>query len=99
MRVLIALDLNDDDLREAYGDGPVDHHFDDVVASLDARLRDEAGYFGSGDYPVRGPLVSACVIDHALPHLLDCAEVGAEGSDHDDAQMVIGAVQTMRQGA
>lgn len=55
MRVLIALDLNDDDLTEAYGSDVVQN---DMVESLAARLGDEAGYFGPSNVPVRGRLVS-----------------------------------------
>lgn len=103
MRILIAIDLNDDDLTDAYNfeqtppsANPWGHEWDDLLASIDARL-DEAGYMGRENVPVRGRLVAAAPIDHGLPHLLDCAEVGVEGSDHPDAGLVRGIIATLRE--
>lgn len=81
MRVLIALDLNDEDLAEAYDGAPVDA--DDLRLGLRARLgydgTGEAIYCGRGDMPIRGQMLSAQDVTGALDMVLSAAEVGAEG--------------------
>ena len=102
MRVLIVVDLDNDDLAEAYGfDGPPGEQpwgteFDDLEQSLAARL-DEACYAGRRDVPVKGHLEAAAIIDDGLKHLLDCAEVGVEGADHPDDGLVSGTIAHLRQ--
>lgn len=104
MRVLIAVDLNDDDLSQAYGadvrttDAVAGAGWDDLCASLDARM-DEAGYFGRHNMPVRGRLLAAADFSgaEALPALLDAAEVGADGIAEDVAGHVQGSLVTFRQ--
>lgn len=94
MRVLIALDLRDDDLSTAYDGEPAD--WQDVEASVAARLT-EAGYFGVHGEPVRGSLLAVVDVTDSLPGLLASAEVGAEG--HPDAatgSQVLEAVATLR---
>lgn len=102
MRVLVAIDLNDADLDEAYGASRTltPDVWSDVRASLDARLT-EAGYFGDMSYPVRGAVTTAAVVEDLLPILLDCAEVGVEGypDDADDADAVFEVIRSLRQGA
>lgn len=82
MRVIIALELSDEDLTEAYGTAdltdPTDQ--DDLLRSLAARL-EEAGYFGPVNMPVRGEVLAVGDVsgEHALGDLLDSAEIGADG--------------------
>jgi hypothetical protein len=76
MRILIALDLNDDDLTEAYEGQPISWR--DMRASLDARL-EEAGYFGSINHPVRGTVLGLADVSASLEHFLSATQVGLEG--------------------
>jgi hypothetical protein len=104
MRVLVAIDLNDEDLREAYGyaeDGDYlgltdPSQWDDLFNSLDARASEF--FCGKGDAPVRGRVATFGDFTDVLPMLLDAAEVGAEGIETDgDRDHVTGSIQTMRQ--
>lgn len=106
MRILLAIDLNDDDLTAAYGSDPrttavlAGEGWDDLVSSLDARLTE--AYFGPNDTPVRGRVMAAADFsDEALPALLDAAEVGAEGVgevyDEAVADHVWGSLATFRE--
>lgn len=101
MRVLIAVDLNDADLTEAFGynlmETNLGREWDDIVDSIAARL-DEAGYMGPDGMPVRGTLVAACEVTDVLGDILDAAEVGADGLEDDTRSHVIGSLRTMQQG-
>lgn len=55
MRVLIEVNLSDEDLAEAYPDGI---SWADVEDSIAARIEDEAGYFGPDGVPVGCKVVS-----------------------------------------
>lgn len=104
MRLLIAIDLNDDDLTEAYGISPADglgmgHEWGDMLASLAVRL-EEAGYFGRDNHPVRGHLMSACDVsgEHALGDLLKAASEGAWTIDTDERRNhIYGSLITFRE--
>lgn len=100
MRVLIALHLDDHDLREAYGTADLADPAaqDDLVLSLAARL-EEAGYFGTLSHPVRGRVLGVGDVsgDHALTDLLDAVEVGADGLPADRAGHLLGTTADLRQ--
>lgn len=95
MRYLAIIDLNDDDLRAAYGSPEVAHHGSaqplalipedvvrDVTASIDARF-DEV-YCGPTNDPVRGRLVDGFNVTRLLPFLASALQVGVEGYQEDD---------------
>lgn len=101
MRVLVAVDLDDNDLTDAYGydlrDRNLGHEWDDIHASIAARLG-EAGHFGPTNTPVRGRVVAVGDVTNCLEEFLASAEIGAEG--HDDqpiAGHILGTIATMRQ--
>lgn len=104
MRVLVAIDLNDADLAEAYGDDPVTtpvldgSGWDELCASLDARAAEF--YCGRNNHPVRGHVIAVGNLsgDGAVEALLDAAEVGAQGIEPDDLRYhVEGSLVTFRQ--
>lgn len=99
MRVLVAIELDDDDVTAAYGNAPwLD--WDDMCASLDARFSEF--FMGSRSTPVRGHLLAACDVSgpDALRDLLDAAEVGAEGIEPPFSRYhVEGSLATFRQHA
>lgn len=99
MRVLIALDLDDSDLAEAYGTADLTDPAaqDDLVVSLSARL-EEAGYFGTLSHPVRGRVLAVGDItgEHALTDLLDSAEIGADGLPSPRAGHIVGTIMDLR---
>jgi hypothetical protein len=99
MRVLIALDLADLDLAEAYGTADLTNpdDQDDLVRSLAARL-EEAGYFGTLSTPVTGRVLGVGdVSGDALTDLLDAAEIGAEGLPVGRAGHLVGTILDLRQ--
>jgi hypothetical protein len=98
MRILVAIDLNDDDLTAAYDADPrqtfIDH--DDLLASLDARF--DEFYCGRANSPVRGALVAACDVTDVLPEFIAATEVGAEGiDDADKRDHIFGSLTTFEQ--
>lgn len=102
MRVLVAIDLSDDNLTEAYGMDPrtatMGHEWDDLFVSLGARFSEF--YCGAHDTPVQGRIVTMGDFtgDDALRDLLDAAEVGTEGIDDEYRRgHVTGSLVTMRQ--
>lgn len=106
MRILLALDLNDADVAEAYPSDPNRtgwaSEWDDLAASVAARLgydgTGEAIYAGPHDTPVRGRMVAMCDVTGVLPELLDAAEVGADGITPEDARYAVeGSLVTFRQ--
>jgi hypothetical protein len=99
MRVLIALDLSDTDLVEAYGTADLTDPAaqDDLILSLAARL-EEAGYFGTLSTPVAGRVVAVGDVTNVLEEFLDATEVGAEGRDDQPIYgHVLGTVADIRQ--
>lgn len=103
MRYLVAIDLDDAQLTDAYGGDPnttdvlAGSGFDDLVASLDARA--DEFYCGPHDIPVRGTVVAVADFSgKALGALLDAADVGAEGIEPEDVRHhVEGSLITFRQ--
>lgn len=101
MRVLVAIDLNDDDLTAAYGVSLLETSidWDDLAASVVARA--DEFYCGPRDNPVRGRVVSiGDVTGHAFGDMLDCAEIGVEGlisNDADRGAHVLGTLIEMEQ--
>jgi hypothetical protein len=100
MRVLIALDLSDTDLAEAYGTADLTDPAaqDDLILSLAARL-EEAGYFGTLSTPVAGRVLAVGDItgDGTIEGLLDAAEVGADGLDQSTGGHILGTIADLRQ--
>lgn len=99
MRVLAVIEINDDDVVDAYGftekpaaANPWGREFDDLCASLDARFTNF--YLGANDDEVRGKLVACAVVDGILPDILAAAEVGADGAGDPDS--VLGTLATLR---
>lgn len=73
MRVLIALDINDEDLEAD------DATFDDVEEGLRARL----GEFYPGAGETRATLYSVADVTESFDFVTACIEVGVEGAGED----------------
>ena len=93
-RILIAVDIEDAAMIDAYGS--TDYDADDLVASFDARLSEV--YCGRDDVPVRAAVVALGDFSAgALWSLIQAAEVGADGLDEEQQHIVNGSLATMSQ--
>lgn len=96
MQILLAIDMDDAAVAEAYGDEiGTPYADDDLVASYVARL-DEV-YLGRDNWPVKGRVLALGDFTSVLDGALDAMEVGADGLDDSDAGHVLGSIATMRQ--
>lgn len=98
MQYLIAIEIPDVALHEAYGPDLATPYFDDdLVASLHARL-DEV-YAGPDNHPVKATVLAVGDFTGVVPLALDAMEVGIEGYEggEHDVSHVYGSLLTMRQ--
>lgn len=97
MRVLIALDIPEDDLTRAYGDPRTDGgaQWDDLYDSLSAVLCEF--YPGDEGNISAGWMIGLGDFTGCLEDFLSAAEVGAEGLSEDKRSHILGSIQIMRQ--